>query len=98
MLDPPGQPELTTHHMSLPRILQRLEKLGYRVCFNEALSFDFLINSISDNNHSMSGLCRCHPTIIIFEQSYPLRSRNVAPALPYQYDSITTQAKNLIRG
>jgi hypothetical protein len=31
VLDPPGQPELTTHHMSLPRILQRLEKLGYRV-------------------------------------------------------------------
>lgn len=31
VLDPPGQPELTTHHMALPRILQRLEKLGYRV-------------------------------------------------------------------
>lgn len=31
LLDPPGQPELTTHHMALPRILQRLEKLGYRV-------------------------------------------------------------------
>jgi GPN-loop GTPase len=32
LLDPPGQPELTIHHMALPRILQRLEKLGYRVC------------------------------------------------------------------
>lgn len=32
MLDPPGQPELSMHHMALPRILQRLEKAGYRVC------------------------------------------------------------------
>lgn len=31
ILDPPGQPELTTHHQSLPNILHRLEKLGYRV-------------------------------------------------------------------
>lgn len=31
VLDPPGQPELTIHHMALPRILYRLEKLGYRV-------------------------------------------------------------------
>ena len=30
ILDPPGQPELTTHHTALPRILLRLEKLGYR--------------------------------------------------------------------
>jgi hypothetical protein len=35
VLDPPGQPELTTHHMALPRILQRLEKLGYRVSNEE---------------------------------------------------------------
>ena len=31
VLDPPGQPELTIHHLALPRILQRLEKIGYRV-------------------------------------------------------------------
>lgn len=31
ILDPPGQPELTIHHMALPRILHRLEKLEYRV-------------------------------------------------------------------
>ncbi|KAI6802940.1 putative ATP binding protein [Hortaea werneckii] len=31
VLDPPGQPELTIHHMALPRILQRLEKMGYRI-------------------------------------------------------------------
>ncbi|TKA21810.1 hypothetical protein B0A50_08637 [Salinomyces thailandicus] len=31
VLDPPGQPELTIHHMALPRILQRLERLGYRI-------------------------------------------------------------------
>ncbi|KAK4617639.1 GPN-loop GTPase 2 [Fulvia fulva] len=31
ILDPPGQPELTTHHTALPRILQRLEKIGYRI-------------------------------------------------------------------
>lgn len=55
VLDPPGQPELTTHHMSLPRILQNLEKLGYRVrtytreqctaCANEgrSLSYNVLI-------------------------------------------------------
>lgn len=31
ILDPPGQPELTIHHMALPNILQKLEKAGYRV-------------------------------------------------------------------
>jgi len=31
VLDPPGQPELMQHHSSLPNILHRLEKLGYRV-------------------------------------------------------------------
>lgn len=31
VLDPPGQPELMVHHEALPRILHRLEKLGYRV-------------------------------------------------------------------
>lgn len=31
LLDPPGQAELTTHHTALPRILQRIEKSGYRV-------------------------------------------------------------------
>ncbi|KAK5165086.1 uncharacterized protein LTR77_009183 [Saxophila tyrrhenica] len=31
ILDPPGQPELTIHHMAVPRILQRLEKLDYRI-------------------------------------------------------------------
>ena len=31
VLDPPGQPELMQHHLALPRILQRLEKVGYRV-------------------------------------------------------------------
>ncbi|KAF2208901.1 hypothetical protein CERZMDRAFT_48172 [Cercospora zeae-maydis SCOH1-5] len=31
ILDPPGQPELTIHHQSLPKILHRLEKIGYRI-------------------------------------------------------------------
>ncbi|KAK5110688.1 hypothetical protein LTR85_000749 [Meristemomyces frigidus] len=31
VLDPPGQPELMVHHMALPRILQRLERAGYRI-------------------------------------------------------------------
>ncbi|KAK5745963.1 hypothetical protein LTR17_001093 [Elasticomyces elasticus] len=31
VLDPPGQPELMQHHTALPRILHRLEKLGYRI-------------------------------------------------------------------
>ncbi|EMC91976.1 hypothetical protein BAUCODRAFT_312741 [Baudoinia panamericana UAMH 10762] len=31
VLDPPGQPELMQHHMALPRILQRLEKVGWRI-------------------------------------------------------------------
>ncbi|KAK3649224.1 hypothetical protein LTR56_007064 [Elasticomyces elasticus] len=31
VLDPPGQPELMQHHTALPRILHRLEKLGYRM-------------------------------------------------------------------
>lgn len=31
ILDPPGQPELYTHHTALPRILQKIEKLGNRV-------------------------------------------------------------------
>ncbi|KAM0712580.1 hypothetical protein Q7P35_000026 [Cladosporium inversicolor] len=37
VLDPPGQPELTTHHIALPRILQRLEKLGYRITIIQCL-------------------------------------------------------------
>ena len=40
MLDPPGQPELTTHHMALPKILHRLEKSGYRVSCLEPSSSD----------------------------------------------------------
>lgn len=40
VLDPPGQPELTIHHMALPRILHRLEKLGYRVCLLFARPID----------------------------------------------------------
>ncbi|SMY27612.1 unnamed protein product [Zymoseptoria tritici ST99CH_1A5] len=31
ILDPPGQAELTTHHTAVPRILERLEKAGYRI-------------------------------------------------------------------
>ncbi|KAI7681227.1 hypothetical protein D0864_01844 [Hortaea werneckii] len=37
VLDPPGQPELTIHHMALPRILQRLEKMGYRIVILQLL-------------------------------------------------------------
>ncbi|KAK4494505.1 hypothetical protein PRZ48_014803 [Zasmidium cellare] len=37
LLDPPGQPELTTHHTALPRILHRLEKAGYRVVIIQLL-------------------------------------------------------------
>ena len=39
VLDPPGQAELMTHHMAFPHILQRLEKLGYRVCPLSETSF-----------------------------------------------------------
>ncbi|GAB7362711.1 hypothetical protein MBLNU230_g3017t2 [Neophaeotheca triangularis] len=31
ILDPPGQPELTIHHMALPKILERLTKKDYRI-------------------------------------------------------------------
>ncbi|QIW99383.1 hypothetical protein AMS68_004901 [Peltaster fructicola] len=31
ILDPPGQPELTSHHTALPKILTKIEKLGYRI-------------------------------------------------------------------
>ncbi|KAI7278786.1 putative ATP binding protein [Hortaea werneckii] len=37
VLDPPGQPELTIHHLALPRILQRLEKMGYRIIILQLL-------------------------------------------------------------
>ncbi|KAF7193722.1 GPN-loop GTPase 2 [Pseudocercospora fuligena] len=37
ILDPPGQPELTTHHSALPNILQKIEKLGYRVVIIQLL-------------------------------------------------------------
>ncbi|KAF2165880.1 hypothetical protein M409DRAFT_23611 [Zasmidium cellare ATCC 36951] len=37
LLDPPGQPELTTHHTALPRILHRLEKAGYRIVIIQLL-------------------------------------------------------------
>lgn len=38
VLDLPGQPELMVHHLSLPRILQKLERLGYRVRFPQVLN------------------------------------------------------------
>lgn len=31
ILDPPGQAELYSHHTAFPRILHRIEELGYRV-------------------------------------------------------------------
>ncbi|KAK4574898.1 hypothetical protein LTR86_001740 [Recurvomyces mirabilis] len=37
VLDPPGQPELMQHHETLPRILERLEKLGYRIVIVQLL-------------------------------------------------------------
>ncbi|KAI5362778.1 putative GPN-loop GTPase, P-loop containing nucleoside triphosphate hydrolase [Septoria linicola] len=37
ILDPPGQPELTIHHQSLPNILHRLEKRGYRIVIIQLL-------------------------------------------------------------
>lgn len=83
MLDPPGQPELTTHHMSLPRILQRLEKLGYRVSdVLDSLIWCLLITFI-DHDHSMSGLSSCHSTITVLEQSDSLCQRNASSALPH---------------
>ncbi|CAK3877409.1 Hypothetical predicted protein [Lecanosticta acicola] len=37
LLDPPGQAELTTHHTALPRILQRIERAGYRIVIIQLL-------------------------------------------------------------
>jgi len=83
VLDPPGQPELTTHHMALPRILQRLEKLGYRVNkVLDSLHGCLLTNSI-DHNHSMSGFSSCNSTITLLEQSDSLCQRHATPALSH---------------
>ena len=89
MLDPPGQPELTTHHMALPRILQRLEKLGYRV--SEMLDFLHwaLLTTQVDHDHSMSGFSSCNSTITVLEQSDSLCQRHAAPALSDWYDIAT---------
>lgn len=54
VLDPPGQPELTTHHMSLPRILQRLEKLGYRVSTHASMYPTVQANKLADHCYTMS--------------------------------------------
>ena len=83
MLDPPGQPELTTHHMSLPRILQRLEKLGYRVSDVLDSLIWCLLTTFIDYDHSMSGLSSCHSTITVLEQSDSLCQRNASSALPH---------------
>nr|POE72293.1 gpn-loop gtpase 2 [Quercus suber] len=55
ILDPPGQPELSTHHEALPRILQRIEKLGYRVgtWFSSSLFINVLTKI--DNLKSVGG-------------------------------------------
>ncbi|KAK5107629.1 hypothetical protein LTR62_000964 [Meristemomyces frigidus] len=37
VLDPPGQPELMQHHEALPDMLERLEKLGYRIVIVQLL-------------------------------------------------------------
>ena len=84
MLDPPGQPELTTHHMSLPRILQRLEKLGYRVSKVLYSLRWCLLTTVVDYNYSMSGFSGCNSTITILEQSDPLCQRNASSAIPHQ--------------
>ena len=90
MLDPPGQPELTTHHMSLPRILQRLEKLGYRVSKVLGSLLWCLLTNFSDHNYSMSGFSSCDSAITVLEQSDSLCQRNATSALPHQYDILIT--------
>lgn len=90
MLDPPGQPELTTHHMSLPRILQRLEKLGYRVSVVlDALTW-CLLTALIDHDHSVFGLSSCYSTITVLEQSDSLCQRNASSTLPHWYDTLDT--------
>jgi hypothetical protein len=77
--------------MALPRILQRLEKLGYRVCeLLDSLRW-YLLTILVDHNHSMSGFSGRNSTITILEQSDSLCQRNAASAIPHQYDILTTQ-------
>ncbi|KAK3669550.1 hypothetical protein LTR78_010550 [Recurvomyces mirabilis] len=60
VLDPPGQPELMQHHETLPRILERLEKLSYRIVIVQLLDSVVLTRPINvltkiDNLKSVGG-------------------------------------------
>jgi len=63
-LDPPGQPELTTHHGALPNILHRLEKIGCRVCFmlTNHTRKTLLTDNVVDCCDSTSRLRRSDPS------------------------------------
>lgn len=69
VLDPPGQPELTTHHMALPRILQRLEKLGYRV-----IAAIFFKRSTQQLTHYQITVVQCLDSVVVTRPSLYLSS------------------------
>ncbi|KAI6790781.1 putative ATP binding protein [Hortaea werneckii] len=92
VLDPPGQPELTIHHLALPRILQRLEKIGYRIVVLQ------LLDSVVLTRPSLylSSLLLCvrgmlhlpYPIVNIFTKIDNLRSLGGAD-LPFNLDFYT---------
>ncbi|KAI7340037.1 putative ATP binding protein, partial [Hortaea werneckii] len=92
VLDPPGQPELTIHHLALPRILQRLEKIGYRVVVLQ------LLDSVVLTRPSLylSSLLLCvrgmlhlpYPIVNIFTKIDNLRTVGGAD-LPFNLDFYT---------
>ncbi|KAI6845650.1 putative ATP binding protein [Hortaea werneckii] len=92
VLDPPGQPELTIHHLALPRILQRLEKIGYRIVVLQ------LLDSVVLTRPSLylSSLLLCvrgmlhlpYPVVNIFTKIDNLRSLGGAD-LPFNLDFYT---------
>jgi len=93
VLDPPGQPELTTHHMALPRILQRLEKLGYRVRKVLNCSLFQLTDIVIDYDHSMPGFSSCDSTLTVSEQSDPLCQRDASSTISDRYDILTVDTE-----
>jgi hypothetical protein len=84
--------------MSLPRILQRLEKLEYRVNLNARLLKLPLTDILVDHNHSMSGLRGSNSTVVVSKQFNPLCQRDVTFALSNWYDAPFLLAKRFTTG
>lgn len=71
--------------MALPRILQRVEKLGYRVgCYHDIHTTP-LTDQIVDSRYSAPGLRRSDPSKLVSQQPLAVSSRDASSSLPRWY-------------